>query len=54
MLVARDAERLEAAAAAMRADGGDVAVVAADLAPATRVREAAEAIVAAAGSPTSW
>ena len=51
VLVARDADRLEQAAAAMRADGGDVAVVPADLGTREAVRAAAEAIVAVAGEP---
>ncbi len=51
VLVARDADRLEQAAAAMRADGGDVAVVPADLGTREAVRAAAEAVVAVAGEP---
>ncbi|GAA4735911.1 SDR family oxidoreductase [Amnibacterium soli] len=51
VLVARDADRLEQAAAAMRADGGDVAVVPADLGDREAVRAAAEAVVAVAGEP---
>ncbi|GAA2752601.1 SDR family NAD(P)-dependent oxidoreductase [Amnibacterium kyonggiense] len=48
VLVARDAERLAAAAAAME---GEVLVVPADLGARDGVRAAAEAIVAAAGEP---
>jgi NAD(P)-dependent dehydrogenase (short-subunit alcohol dehydrogenase family) len=51
VLVARDADRLEQAAAAMRADGGDVAVVPADLGTREAVRAAAEAVVAVTGEP---
>ena len=51
VLVARDAERLEVAAAEMRVDGGDVAVVPADLGSRDGVRRAADEVVAAAGEP---
>ena len=51
VLVARDAERLEESAAAMRADGGDVIVVPADLGSRDGVHRAADAIVAVAGEP---
>ena len=51
VLVARDLDRLEAAARAMRADGGDVAVPAADLGTRDAVREGAEAVVGAVGEP---
>lgn len=51
VLVARDPDRLAAAAAAMRADDGDVQVVSADLGSRQAVRAAAEEIAAAAGEP---
>jgi gluconate 5-dehydrogenase len=51
VLVARDRARLEASAEVMRADGGDVLVVPADLGTRTGVAAAAEAVVAAAGEP---
>lgn len=50
-LVARDPERLAETAAALRADGADVAVVPADLGSRDGVRAACSAIMAAVGEP---
>ncbi|MBW4041963.1 MAG: SDR family oxidoreductase [Acidobacteria bacterium] len=51
LLVARDPERLEASAQLLRADGGDIAVLAADLGSRDAVRTAADAIAAEIGEP---
>ena len=51
VLVAREREKLDGAAAALRAAGGAVEVVAADLGTRDAVHAAADAIVAAAGEP---
>src|SRR5262249_7201041 len=51
VLVARDAERLGSAAASMRACGGDVAAVSADLADRSGVARAADEAEAAFGPP---
>ena len=51
VLVARDASRLQGAAAGMRAAGGEVAWVSADLASRDEVSRAAEEAAAAFGAP---
>jgi gluconate 5-dehydrogenase len=51
VLVARDRARLAATAEVLRADGGDVVVVPADLGSRQAVRDAADAVVEAAGEP---
>jgi NAD(P)-dependent dehydrogenase (short-subunit alcohol dehydrogenase family) len=51
VLVARDPERLAATAEVLRADGGEVLTVAADLGTREAVGAAADAIVEAAGEP---
>jgi gluconate 5-dehydrogenase len=51
VLVARDSSRLDAAAAGLRAAGGEAAWVSADLADRAEVERAAAAVTAAFGSP---
>jgi len=54
VLVARDAERLEESAAALRARGAEAACVSTDLARRPAVAQAADEAEAAFGPPDSW